>query len=118
VTGSAGREHARRVFRFHAHQRRPGRTIPAAVVRDARGGERTDAAEAAVRLARSFGSGEEGLRASQSARNLLAAGLESDIAFCARESVLTVVPRVVGLRGPAVELRVASGTEGDPHGIS
>lgn len=71
------------------------------------GGERTDAAEAAVRLARSFRSGEEGLRASQSARNLLAAGLESDIAFCARESVLEVVPQVVAMRGPAVELAVA-----------
>jgi phosphosulfolactate phosphohydrolase-like enzyme len=69
-------------------------------------GEPTDAAEAAVRLRRSFPSGEEGLRASQSARNLLAAGLESDIAWCARESVLDVVPVVTGLAGTgtAVEL--------------
>jgi 2-phosphosulfolactate phosphatase len=72
------------------------------------GGERTDAAEAAVRLARSFASGEEGLRASQSARNLLAAGLDRDIAFCARESVLPVVPEVIGMRGPAVELTAAT----------
>jgi 2-phosphosulfolactate phosphatase len=69
-------------------------------------GQRTDAADAAVRLARSFRSSEEGLRASQSARNLLAAGLESDISFCARESALAVVPQVVGMRGPAVELAV------------
>ena len=68
------------------------------------GGELTDAAEAAVRLRRSFPSGEEGLRASQSARNLLAAGLESDIAWCARESVLEVVPVVIGFAGTAVEL--------------
>ena len=38
------------------------------------GGEPTDAAAAAVRLSRSFPSAEEGLGASQSARNLLAAG--------------------------------------------
>lgn len=68
------------------------------------GGEPTDAAAAAVRLRRSFASGEEGLRASQSARNLLAAGLESDIPFCARESVLDVVPRVVATRVSAVEV--------------
>ena len=68
------------------------------------GGEPTDAAVAAVRLRRAFASGEEGLRASQSARNLLAAGLESDISFCARESVLDVVPRVVATRGASVEV--------------
>ncbi len=68
------------------------------------GGEPTDAAEAAVRLRRSFASAEEGLRASQSARNLLAAGLESDIAWCARESVLDVVPVLVGMRGTAAEI--------------
>ena len=69
------------------------------------GGDGTDAAEAAVRLKASFASPEEGLRASQSARNLVNAGLEEDIAWCARESVLDVVPRVVGAHGPAVELR-------------
>ena len=62
------------------------------------GGEGTDAAEGAVRLAGSFRSPEEGLRASQSARNLLNAGLEDDIAWCARESVLEVVPRLRELR--------------------
>ena len=69
------------------------------------GGEPTDAAEAAMRLRRSFGSGEEGLGASQSARNLLAAGLESDIAWCAHESVLDVVPRFTRMVGTAAELR-------------
>jgi 2-phosphosulfolactate phosphatase len=68
------------------------------------GGEPTDAAAAAIRIAGSFGTPEEGLRASQSARNLVAADLEEDIAFCVRESVLSVVPRVVGSEGPAVEL--------------
>jgi 2-phosphosulfolactate phosphatase len=68
------------------------------------GGERSDAAAAAIRIAASFGTPEEGLRASQSARNLVAADLAEDIAFCARESVLDVVPRVSGVTGPAVEL--------------
>ena len=68
------------------------------------GGEPSDAAAAAIRLARSFGSAEEGLAASQSGRNLVAAGLEVDIGWCARESVLEVVPEIVGLRGSAVEV--------------
>ncbi|HET9544049.1 MAG TPA: 2-phosphosulfolactate phosphatase [Gaiellaceae bacterium] len=69
------------------------------------GGDGTDAATAAVRLRASFASAEDGLGASQSARNLVAAGLEEDIAWCARESVLDVVPRVDGSDGPAVVLR-------------
>lgn len=67
-------------------------------------GELSDAAAAAIRIAGSFGTPEEGLRASQSARNLVAAGLEDDIAFCAREGVLSVVPRVAGRTDAAVEL--------------
>jgi 2-phosphosulfolactate phosphatase len=68
------------------------------------GGELSDAAAAAVRIAGSFGTPEEGLRASKSARNLVAADLDEDIAFCARESVLPVVPRVSGRDEPAVTL--------------
>jgi 2-phosphosulfolactate phosphatase len=69
------------------------------------GGSPTDAAEAAMRIRRSFPSSEEGLGASQSARNLLGAGLASDIAWCARESVLDVVPRFTRMVGAAAELR-------------
>ena len=68
------------------------------------GGEASDAAEAAVRVTRSFPSPEDGLRASQSARNLVNAGLEGDIAWCARESALDVVPRFAGMRGSAAEI--------------
>lgn len=70
------------------------------------GGERTDAAEAAARLAASYGDAEEALRASRSGRNLIEHGpvLEADIAYCARESVLDVVPRLAGMRGPAAEI--------------
>ena len=69
------------------------------------GGDGTDAAAAALRLRASFASAEDGLGTSRSARNLRAAGLEEDIAWCARESVLDVVPRVDGSHGPAVVLR-------------
>ncbi len=72
-------------------------------------GDPSDAAEAAARLARSFATAEDGLRASQSARNLVNAGLENDIAWCARESVLDVVPRVSALRGAAVEITALAG---------
>jgi len=67
-------------------------------------GNHTDSATAAIRLARSFASAEDGLRVSQSARNIVAAGLEEDIAFCARESVLAVVPRLIGTVGAGVEV--------------
>ena len=67
--------------------------------------ERTDAADAAVRLYESFESAEAGLRASQSARNLLAAKLEEDIAWCARVDAVTVVPHIAGTTEFAVEIR-------------
>ena len=71
---------------------------------DLLGGEATDAAAAAIRLARSFPGPEEGLAASRSARNLVNAGLADDIAWCAQESVLETVPRLAGIRGAAVEV--------------
>ncbi len=68
------------------------------------GGESADSAVAAMRLAASFATNEEGLGASQSARNLHASGLDADIAWCARESVLEVVPRFSRMVGPAAEV--------------
>jgi 2-phosphosulfolactate phosphatase len=70
------------------------------------GWERTDASEAAARLAGTWGGAEEAFRASKSGRNLLenAPELEDDIAFCARESVLEVVPRLVAVRDGAAEI--------------
>ena len=73
---------------------------------EALAGETSDAATAAVRLARSFAGAREGLGASQSARNLERAGLASDIDWCARESVLDVVPRLVAVRDGAAEIAV------------
>jgi 2-phosphosulfolactate phosphatase len=68
--------------------------------------ERTDAAEAAARLVSTWGGADEAFRASRSGRNLLenAPDLEEDLAFCARESVLDVVPRLNGMHGVAAEI--------------
>jgi 2-phosphosulfolactate phosphatase len=70
------------------------------------GWERTDASEAAARLVSTWGGAEEALRASRSGRNLLenAPELEDDLAFCAQESVLDVVPRLAELRDGAAEI--------------
>jgi 2-phosphosulfolactate phosphatase len=72
------------------------------------GGELSDAAEAAARLAASYPTAEEALRASRSGRNLIDHGpeLEADIAYCAQESVLSVVPRLTGRHGVAAEIRL------------
>ncbi len=76
-------------------------------IAEALGCERTDAAEAAVRLTHSYGTAEDALRQSRSGLNLINHGpeLESDIPWCARESVLDVVPRFVGMHGVAAEIR-------------
>jgi 2-phosphosulfolactate phosphatase len=71
------------------------------------GDDRSDAAEAAVRLAGSYATAEEAFRASRSGRNLINHGpeLEADIPYCAQESLLTVVPRLTGMQGVAAEIR-------------
>jgi len=70
------------------------------------GWERTDAAVAAARLAATWSGAEEAVRASKSGRNLMenAPELEPDIPFCARESILDVVPRLVALRDGVAEI--------------
>jgi len=70
--------------------------------------DRSDAAEAAVRLAASYETAEEAFRASRSGRNLINHGpeLEADIPYCARESALTVVPRLAGMHGIAAQITV------------
>jgi 2-phosphosulfolactate phosphatase len=64
--------------------------------------DRSDAAIAAELVARAFPTALEGLHA----RTYGPPGLEEDIAFCARESVLDVVPRFVGMHGAAAEISV------------
>lgn len=70
------------------------------------GWERTDSSEAAARLAGTWSGAEQAFRASKSGRNLMenAPELEQDIPFCARESVLEVVPRFRAMRGAAAEI--------------
>ena len=63
-------------------------------------GERTDAAVAAALLADAFPNPLDGINA----RTYGPPGLEEDIVFCARESVLEIVPRFAGMRGPAAEI--------------
>jgi 2-phosphosulfolactate phosphatase len=70
------------------------------------GGDPDDAAVAAVQLAGSFASAEEGIGGGISAENIRNASLDDDIAWCARESVLDLVPRVVARRDGAVEVAV------------
>ena len=68
------------------------------------GGEPDDAAVAAVRLARAFPDAESGIGGGISAANIRNAHLDEDIAYCARESVLELVPRVVARAAGSVEL--------------
>ena len=62
--------------------------------------ERSDAAVAAALLARAFPDAASGVNA----RTYGPPGLEADIAFCVRESVLDVVPRVARVLPRAVEI--------------
>jgi 2-phosphosulfolactate phosphatase len=64
-------------------------------------GSRTDAAIGSELIARAFPTALEAFNA----RTYGPPGLEEDIAFCARENVLDVVPRLVGRVGPAAEIR-------------
>ena len=71
---------------------------------EALGGDRTDSATAAIRLAQTYSSASEGIGAGRSAWNLRRHGLEADIEWCARENAVTVVPRYVRTVGPAAEV--------------
>lgn len=73
-------------------------------IAQALGGEPEDSAQAAIRLANSFAGPLEGLAASRSAANLRRAGLGADVEWCARESVLDVVPRFARRVGEAAEI--------------
>jgi 2-phosphosulfolactate phosphatase len=73
-------------------------------IAQALGGEPDDAAVAAIRLAGSFATAEEGIGGGSSAENIRNANLDDDIPWCARESVLELVPRIVGRRDGAVEI--------------
>jgi 2-phosphosulfolactate phosphatase len=63
-------------------------------------GERSDAALAAELVARAFPTALEGLNA----RTYGPPGLEEDIAFCAQESAIDVIPRFSRMTGAAAEI--------------
>jgi 2-phosphosulfolactate phosphatase len=73
-------------------------------IAEALGGDRTDSATAAIRLAGTYGSASEGIGSGRSGWNLRSHGLEADIEWCARENALDVVPRYRGPVGAAAEV--------------
>jgi 2-phosphosulfolactate phosphatase len=70
-------------------------------------GPRTDAARIAETVARAYPSALDALSAGKGARALEAAGLSEDIAFCAREDVLDIVPRITQIEGGAAMLEAS-----------
>jgi 2-phosphosulfolactate phosphatase len=66
------------------------------------GGTPDDSAIAATRLAAAFPDAESGIGSGASAANIRRAGLDDDIPWCARESMLDRVPRVVERAGRSV----------------
>ena len=64
-------------------------------------GERTETADEALSISRSFSTAQEALEASGNPRQR---DLAEDIAWCARESVYVVVPTLAGTRGTAAEV--------------
>jgi 2-phosphosulfolactate phosphatase len=73
-------------------------------IAEALGGDRTDSASAAIRLAGTFADARAGLGASRSAWNLRNHGLEADIEWCAQENLLDIAPRYAGAVGPAASV--------------
>ena len=73
------------------------------------GGTRDDSAVAAATLAAQFPSARDALGRSRSADNLRRVGLEADLDWCARESVLQVVPVVVSRDTAAATLAAEPG---------
>jgi len=69
------------------------------------GGEPTESATRALELAASFPSAENAFRSARTVGETIS---EEDLRWCARESVSAVVPRFVGMRGPAAELQAVA----------
>jgi 2-phosphosulfolactate phosphatase len=74
-------------------------------IAEALGGDRTDSATAAIRLARSYGSAYEALSASRSGWNLRRHGMDADVEWCSRENALAVAPRFARMVGAAAEVQ-------------
>jgi 2-phosphosulfolactate phosphatase len=74
-------------------------------IAEALGGDRTDSATAAIRLAGSYGSAYEALSASRSGWNLRRHGLDADVEWCSRENALALAPRFARMVGAAAEVQ-------------
>ncbi|MGI8801480.1 MAG: 2-phosphosulfolactate phosphatase [Solirubrobacteraceae bacterium] len=68
------------------------------------GGERTDAAEMTALVAAASPDADRILRESTNGRLLVEVGLEADIAWCAREDTIDLVPRVASVREDVAEI--------------
>jgi 2-phosphosulfolactate phosphatase len=68
------------------------------------GGEPHESASAAIRLANTFATAEDGIGGGSSAANIRRVGLTEDIAYCAQESLLDIAPRVVEQSGSSVQI--------------
>jgi 2-phosphosulfolactate phosphatase len=82
-------------------------------------GERSDAAQIAEHVAAAYPSAQEALEASAGAVGLRREGLESDIAFCAQESIVGAVARLGAQRDGVAVLELvhaAAGAAGSPAG--
>ena len=77
-------------------------------------GERTDAARVAEAVARAFGTPLEALAASADAARLRAVGLGEDVADCAVQSALDVVPIVTAAAGGVATVCATGAGEADP----
>jgi 2-phosphosulfolactate phosphatase len=77
-------------------------------------GDRTDAARVAEALAASFQKPLDALDASAGSVGLYAAGLASDIAFCAQESITSMVAQLARTIGDVAILQARSQTVGVP----
>ena len=78
-------------------------------------GERTDAAIMAELVTASYADPRAALTTGANARKLLETDQEADIDYCARESILNVVPRVSGTM-PGVAF-VSAGTASRVHAV-
>jgi 2-phosphosulfolactate phosphatase len=74
-------------------------------------GERTDAARVAEAVAAAYPDPIDALQASAGSVGIVAAGLESDIAFCAQVSITTAVPKLTGMLDDIPILAIASSSE-------
>lgn len=82
-------------------------------------GLRSDAAQIAEAVAASYPSAVAALQASAGAVGLRREGLESDIAFCAQESIVDAVPRLSSMLGTvAVLTRAQSGAPALTAGVA